>query len=475
MGALAHAEWGWRKEDLKVIYNAFIHSKLHYAAAAWQPWLSDTRIKELDRVQNKAIRIMTGQLKSSPVEALRAEANIESFQTSVERKCLTSMEKARRMPKDHPRRLALELAVPQKNARRSWFKMGTDLTSKLPEGAEERLQFNLYPREPWSSEKLFTLYRTLPGITSREDPVEKKREAAIKRINELAADLIVYTDGSATAGCRAGGAASVATIGEARYPEKIHCIRTKGAAFTSSFEEECQAFKDTMRWLAENAVEYSRVLVCTDSQSLCKALEGHGDAADELRNEIDKCPNELVIQWVPGHSDIPGNELADEEAKQATTVVGEGRAVSFEGITPVIKSIIKDSEIQHARTREVYRCKSSQKEKKVSNRKDEVLLARLRTGHHFGFKSYQHRLNNEEDPTCPRCEESSKNQCLMRPLCLDNVEHWLECDATAEARMREFGRTDVGISILTEDPKGSVALARRTLRGVLWGETPADH
>ena len=123
--------------------------------------------------------------------------------------------------------------------------MGPDLTSKLPEGAEKRLQFNLYPREPWSSEKQFTLYPTLPGITSREDPVEKKREAAIKRIEELAADLTVYTDRSATAGCRAGGAASVATIGEARYPEKIHCIRTKGAAFTSSFEEECQAFKDT--------------------------------------------------------------------------------------------------------------------------------------------------------------------------------------------------------------------------------------
>ena len=225
--------------------------------------------------------------------------------------------------------------------------------------------------------------------------------------------------------------------------------------------------------------QYSRVLVCTDSQSLCRALEGHGDTADELRNEIDKCPNELVIQWVPGHSDIPGNELADEEAKQATTEEGEGRAVSLESITTVIKSVIKDKEIQHDTIREAYSCKSSSKEKDVSNREDEVLLARLRAGHHFGFKTYQHRLNNDEDPTCPRCAEASKTQCLAMPLPLDNVEHWLDCDATLEARMRIFGQTKVGISILTEDPKGSVTLARRTLHGVLWGEKedppPATH
>jgi hypothetical protein len=81
LAALSHTEWGWKKHDLKVIFNAFIRSKLFYAAPAWQPWLSKTRYEELDRVQNKAMRIMSGQYKSTPVEALRAETDCQSFQT----------------------------------------------------------------------------------------------------------------------------------------------------------------------------------------------------------------------------------------------------------------------------------------------------------------------------------------------------------------------------------------------------------
>ena len=68
LSALANTEYGWRKEDLKVVYSAFINSKMHYAAAAWQPWLSDTNVQVLDALQNKALRIMSAQVASTPVD-----------------------------------------------------------------------------------------------------------------------------------------------------------------------------------------------------------------------------------------------------------------------------------------------------------------------------------------------------------------------------------------------------------------------
>ena len=65
LAVLANAEWGWRRDDLMKIFEGFIQGKLGYAAAAWQPWLSNTSIKELDVVQNQALRLITGQFKSN--------------------------------------------------------------------------------------------------------------------------------------------------------------------------------------------------------------------------------------------------------------------------------------------------------------------------------------------------------------------------------------------------------------------------
>ena len=43
-------------------------SKMDYAAPAWQPWLSVTSAFLLDKKQDKAIRLVTGQLKTTVME-----------------------------------------------------------------------------------------------------------------------------------------------------------------------------------------------------------------------------------------------------------------------------------------------------------------------------------------------------------------------------------------------------------------------
>ena len=54
----------------------FGSQQLNYAAPAWQPWLSDTNLSSLDRLQNHSLRLITNQLVSSPLEALRLEADV---------------------------------------------------------------------------------------------------------------------------------------------------------------------------------------------------------------------------------------------------------------------------------------------------------------------------------------------------------------------------------------------------------------
>ena len=50
--ATAHTSWGWRRSTLKMAFHTLVHSKLDYAAPAWQPWLSDTNLSCLDCLQN---------------------------------------------------------------------------------------------------------------------------------------------------------------------------------------------------------------------------------------------------------------------------------------------------------------------------------------------------------------------------------------------------------------------------------------
>ncbi len=70
LASLTSKEWGWRKDQLMKVYKALQLSLLTYAAPAWQSLAAPSRIEQLERCQNKALRMVTGQLKSTPVETL---------------------------------------------------------------------------------------------------------------------------------------------------------------------------------------------------------------------------------------------------------------------------------------------------------------------------------------------------------------------------------------------------------------------
>ena len=81
LGAVSNTEWGWRKKDLTKIYNVQIRQVLDYGAPAWQPWISETHVKDLERLNQRALRMITGQSVGTPMESLRAEAGIPDYAT----------------------------------------------------------------------------------------------------------------------------------------------------------------------------------------------------------------------------------------------------------------------------------------------------------------------------------------------------------------------------------------------------------
>ena len=188
-----------------------------------------------------------------------------------------------------------------------------------------------------------------------------------------------------------------------------------------------------VNWVVNNCTPDTSILIATDSQSLCEFLAAFGHAIKELRSKLLSMPQQIAIQWIPGHKNIIGNEWADAAAKRATVLDEPSTPIPYNCARACIKSAIKDT-IDHQRTARVYA--------KISKNKEAKVRTRIRSGHHWGLESYHNLVDDQHDTKCTECGWE-----------LHDLEHWLcSCPASSHIRMKLFGAPEVDLSILTEDP-----------------------
>ena len=212
--------------------------------------------------------------------------------------------------------------------------------------------------------------------------------------------------------------------------------------------------ESALSWTLTNANHHSiTILFCTDSKSLCEALISH-PRTFSIRNSISYISSSVFIQWIPDHYSIPGNNLADKAAKEAIIATDTTLPISLSSSIQVINETIRDDPPIHERVAAVYKLRRVSRDvKQINNRKDDVLIARVRSGHHLSLKQYLHRLDPAQDPTCPNCRQEEQD-----------LVHWLrDCPALLSVRQQVFGCHQGSLELLATRPGNVVAYARKTL------------
>ena len=90
-------------------------------------------------------------------------------------------------------------------------------------------------------------------------------------------------------------------------------------------------------WIRTNCTGEESILICTDSQSLCMALSNHNPETEEIRYNLRDHTGKIYIQWIPGHTDVSRNDLADEAARDASDLMQDTCPISYRMINHTFK------------------------------------------------------------------------------------------------------------------------------------------
>ena len=366
MRKLTGSSWGANQKTLRTVYESTVRPHLEYGSTAWST-ATKTSLQTVDKVQNQALRIMTGAMKSTPIAAMEEVTGIQSLEKRRQMKILTQAEKFK-CQQGHPMKTKVS-GYTRKRIKRESFasrvkKLQRDHIGDLP---TQTTPPDLFNSKPWEEAGLedISICTEIPLLGQNDLQADLvKSNIARSHCEDLypqEAWVHAYTDGSATKAVRDGGAGVFI-----RYPNGETITRsTPTGTYCSNYKAEVQALTLAAEMVKES--DYQQVVFLTDARSVLEALaEGKERGLRDRLHDLAET-HRVALQWIPAHCGIPGNETADKLAKEGAKGTQTEQEMSYHEKTTIIKSLFRK-----APEKDDYH---------LLSREDQVTILRLRTGH----------------------------------------------------------------------------------------------
>lgn len=398
---LGHHKWGSHRESLLRIYQALIKSRIDYGCIFYG-LAKRTVLKQIDPIQNTAIRLATGAYRTSPTESLEIESS--QMPLHYRRRLLTlnylsNLATNPSVPAFDQIFLKLNNTMCVKNHSpiHSYIRSSlSDLNITLPD--IEHNSYNAFP--PWTLEQPlsdFTLCKYVKSDTSPEQYRQVYLETLLKYNNFIK----ISTDGSKFNNQTGAAFVTEGDVFKFRLPD-----------VSSVFTAEAYSLLKVSKFIQENNTS-NQFLVQSDSLSALTSLQQQYSSNKVIQQTQDNFHQAItsgkivVLLWVPAHVGIKDNERADQAAKDATKLTEIQSIITAYDFKSYLKCKVKESWEKSWENK--YQNKLRQIKSTVNpwhtgrNRREQVIITRLRIGHTRLTHSYLMQRN--EPPFCEQCNK----------------------------------------------------------------------
>ena len=217
---------------------------------ALQTISSQTTQQSVDKIQNHALRFISGALKSTPTASCEVHTDVEPLRLRREAAVVETVERYKRQEKGHPNRQLVEAPrPPQRIKKKSILAIADSLKEKyvLPEERESVSLFDIN-HEPfvqrWEPKIKQHLHE---NIGKKESDTLNLMNTALRTINKYPDEWIhIYTDGSASQGTTNAGCGSPLQFPDQTCEELFDSC----GKFCSNYEAEAKAIETSLHFVS---------------------------------------------------------------------------------------------------------------------------------------------------------------------------------------------------------------------------------